>query len=140
MVQETALLAGLEPSPANAERIARIEPRPELAMTRFRQRATALNYAIQSTPPPESAAERQALQRLNLDLSRLYLSANFVDLARDRLRAVIEGTRPADMQPEARAQMRRSSAASTTRSDACRSASTSSPPSRPGRSSAPGSR
>jgi tetratricopeptide (TPR) repeat protein len=106
MLQETAMLAGLEPSPANAERIMRIEPRPEAAMTRFRQRATALNYAIQSTPPPESAAERQALQRLNLDLSRLYLSANFFDLARDRLRAVIEGTRASDMQPEARAQMR----------------------------------
>jgi tetratricopeptide (TPR) repeat protein len=106
MIQETALLAGLELTPANAERIVRIEPRPEVAMMRFRQRATALNYAIQSTPPPESAGERQALQRLNLDLSRLYLSANFVDLARDHLRAVIEGTRADDMQPEARTQMR----------------------------------
>ena len=105
MVEEAALLGGLEPTPANAERIGQLTPRPDLLMNRFRQRASALNYAIQTTPPPTDPAARRDLQRLNLDLSRLYLSVNYFDLARDRLQAVLSASRPGDLQPDFRAQL-----------------------------------
>ncbi len=42
-------------------------------MNRFRQRMTALNYAIQTTPPPKKRMDRIELESLNLELlSALY--------------------------------------------------------------------
>jgi tetratricopeptide (TPR) repeat protein len=107
MIQETALLGGLELTPANAERIGRVSPRADLLMNRFRQRITAMNYAIQTTPPPTTDAERQSLQRLNLDMSRLQMSVNFIDLGRDRLQAVLTGSQAEDMPADFRASLQR---------------------------------
>lgn len=54
--------------------------------TRFRdqQRAAALNFAIQSTPPPANADARAALAGLHHELGELYLRLNALDLARDQ--------------------------------------------------------
>ena len=54
MVQETAMLAGIPITPENRARIGMISPNTERLMNRFRQRVTALNFAIQTTPPPQS--------------------------------------------------------------------------------------
>jgi tetratricopeptide (TPR) repeat protein len=105
LVQETALLGGMKLTPETASRLNQISPRPEVLMSRFRERVTALNYAIQTTPPPKSAPARQELQRLNLDLFQAYASVNFVDLARDRLQAVLEKSDSLDFKPEFRTQM-----------------------------------
>ena len=52
-LQETAMLAGIPLTPENQPRIASHHTPPERLMNRFRQRVTALNYAIQTTPTPE---------------------------------------------------------------------------------------
>jgi tetratricopeptide (TPR) repeat protein len=89
MLQESALLAGIKLTPEDRARLHQFEPQPGLLMNRFRQRATALNYAIQTTPPFDSPLAVRELQSLNLELYNLYRSVNFLDLARDRLRAVV---------------------------------------------------
>lgn len=105
MMQETALLAGLKLSPENAALINQLNPRPDLLMTRFRQRVTALSYAIQTTPPPQTASTRRELQALNLELYQLFSSVNFLDLARDRLQAAVDKSGRDDFTPEGRAQL-----------------------------------
>ena len=76
-------------------------------MNRFRQRVTALNFAIQTTPPPQSEDERRELFELNMQLFQLYMSANFRDLARDRLRTAMELTQPDNfLTPEMRSPAR----------------------------------
>jgi tetratricopeptide (TPR) repeat protein len=99
MVQEAALLAGIPLTPENQARISQLTPSPELLMNRFRQRVTALNYAIQTTPPPRSKEARQELFTLNLHLFQLYLSANARDLARDRLQTALDLTKSDDYPP-----------------------------------------
>lgn len=100
MLQEAALIQGVKITPKNAAQIGRSTPSPRLVTTRFRQRATALNFAIQTTPPPRTDDERRALQGLNLDLFQLYLDANCRDLARDRLQAALESSQSGDLTPE----------------------------------------
>ena len=88
MMQESALLAGINLSPENREALNRVPLQPRLLMNRFRQRVTSLNFAIQTTPPPKRR-RNAALLRLNLELFQLFLSVNFLDLARDRLQAAL---------------------------------------------------
>lgn len=102
MIQETAILAGLELTPANLARVSQNAPRSDLLMTRFRQRVTALSYAIQTTPPPKDAAATRELNNLNLELFQLFLSTNFLDLARDRLQFAVSKMNKADYTPEIR--------------------------------------
>ncbi len=90
LTQETALLAGLSLTPENEAKIAQIAPRPGLLPLRYRQLITSLNYAIQTTPPPRNPLARQDLRRVNIELFQLYLAANFLDLARDRLQAILD--------------------------------------------------
>jgi len=94
MVQENAMLAGIPITPENRARIVMLTPNPELLMSRFRQRITALNFAIQTTPPPQAEANRRELFELNMQLFQLFMSVNFRDLARDRLRMALELTQP----------------------------------------------
>lgn len=89
MIQESALLTGIKLTPENRDALNRVVLQPRLLMNRFRQRVTSLNFAIQSTPPPKRREERLALFRLNLELSELYMSMNFLDLTRDRLQAAL---------------------------------------------------
>lgn len=105
MTQENALLAGVKIAPENAAQIGQLPARTDLLMNRFRQRVTALNYAIQTTPPPRTAAARHELQALNMELFQLFLSVNFIDLARDRLRAVLDKSEPGDFTPEQRTRL-----------------------------------
>jgi tetratricopeptide (TPR) repeat protein len=104
MIQEAALLAGIPITPDNARRIRSVAPSLDHLMTRFQQRVTVLNFAIQTTPPPRDLDGRRELAALNLDLFQLYLGANALDLARDRLESVVENSYPDDFPPEARAQ------------------------------------
>jgi hypothetical protein len=102
MIQETALLGGMKLTPETAPQVAKVSPRSDLLMARYRQRATALSYAIQTTPPPRNIATRRDLAMLNLELFQLFLSVNFLDLARDRLQFVLDKTEPGDFTPEVR--------------------------------------
>jgi hypothetical protein len=89
MQHESALLAGMKLSPENADAIVAVEPRTGLLMNRFRQRLATLSAAIMTTPPPRGEQDRQALFTLNLQLYQLLIGVNFLDLARDRLQAVV---------------------------------------------------
>lgn len=100
MAQESALLAGLKLTPENANKIGQLNVRPDQLPIRFRQRVTALSYAIQTTPPPRTKAERIEYQSLNLELFQLFLSVNFIDLARDRLQAALDKSLPGDFTDE----------------------------------------
>ena len=106
MLQETAMLAGIPITPENRTRIGTLTPNPERLMNRFRQRVTALNFAIQTTPPPQSEIDRRELFDLNMQLFQLFAAVNFRDMARDRLRAALDLSQ-ADtfLTPESRAQL-----------------------------------
>jgi tetratricopeptide (TPR) repeat protein len=103
--QEAALMAGIPLTPQNQARVSTLSPTAEVLSTRFRQRVTALNYAIQTTPPPRSPEARRELQALNLEISQLFLQTGFVDVARDRLQIALEQSDPSDFTPEQRAQL-----------------------------------
>ena len=75
-------------------------------MSRFQQRVTVLNFAIQTTPPPQSLESRRELHSLNLELFQLYLNANALDLARDRLQLVLDTSQPEDFPAEVRVQLK----------------------------------
>ena len=106
MVQEAAMLAGIPITPENANRIRSVTPKLDHLMSRFQQRTTVLNFAVQTTPPPQSLEARRELHSLNLELYQLYLNANALDLARDRLQLVLDTSEPDDFGPEARAQLK----------------------------------
>jgi tetratricopeptide (TPR) repeat protein len=102
--QETAILGGLPLNQENQARIAMVIPNIELLSTRFRQRVTAINYAILTTPPPRTPEARRELQALNLELFQLFGQAGYADLARDRLQMALEQSEEGDFTPEVRAQ------------------------------------
>ena len=102
MIQESAILAGIPIIPENYNRIRSLAPNQDQLMNRLRQRMTALNYAIQTTPPAKNPRARNELERLNLELFQIYLSVNAFDLALDRLNAVLEMSQPEDFPPETR--------------------------------------
>jgi tetratricopeptide (TPR) repeat protein len=105
-IQESALLAGIPLTPESKQRILATAPAPDRLMNRFRQQVAALNFAIQTTPPPESEEARVDLFNLNLQLFELYMPANFLDLARDRLKAAMALNPPETrLAPEARLAM-----------------------------------
>jgi tetratricopeptide (TPR) repeat protein len=104
--QEAALLAGIPPTPENQPRISALSPSPDYLVNRFRQRITALNYAIQTSPPSQTKAARQALFNLNLELFQLYNAVSAADLGRDRLHAALEQAGTDDLvPPEIKAQL-----------------------------------
>src|SRR5262249_35556129 len=105
MLQESALLAGIAIKPENLRQLATINPNTQILNNRHRQRVTALNYAIATTPPPRSDPARQELINMNLELYQLYASVNAVDLARDRLQLGLEMSKPDDLLPEMRTQL-----------------------------------
>jgi tetratricopeptide (TPR) repeat protein len=106
MVQEAAMLAGIPIIPENRARILAVQPELQLLASRFQQRVTALNYAIMTTPPPRSAAARQDKASLNLELFQLYYMASARDLARDRLKAVLDESQPEDFSAEMESQLK----------------------------------
>lgn len=104
MTQETALLAGIPLTPENQTRINLLTPNLDMLATRFKQRVTALSYALQTTPPPRSPEGRRELASLNLELFQLFMQAGYADLARDRLITVLDLTQPGDLTEEVRSQ------------------------------------
>jgi tetratricopeptide (TPR) repeat protein len=107
MFQEGAMLAGIPIKPEYRSRIRSNSPSLEHLMGRFQQRVTVLNFAIQTTPPPRDLASRRELHTLNLDLAQLYMNANALDLARNRLQAVIDTSQTDDFPPDGRMQIQR---------------------------------
>ena len=105
MQQEAALLAGIPITPENQDRIRMLNPPVDQVMLRYRQRVTALNSAIETTPPPWNAPARRELASLNMELYQLYLSAGARDLARDRLQKVLELNQEGDLPAEAVTQL-----------------------------------
>ena len=65
---------------------AAVTPRDYLNF-RSRQRATALNYAIQTTPPPTGADEKRVLADLHYELALVQRTAGQLDLERENLAA-----------------------------------------------------
>ena len=105
MVQENAMLSGIPITRENADRIAAQQPTMEFLMHRMQQRATALNYAIMTTPPPRIKEERAELAGLNMELFQLYYQIGARDIARNRLKAVVEGSEPGDYTKEMKADL-----------------------------------
>ena len=104
---ETALLAGIPLDRQNQNRVNSITPNFDLLALRFKQRVTALNYAILTTPPPRTVEARHELQSLNLEMFEVFVRKGFVDLARDRLQLVIDSLQPGDTpSPEIESQYR----------------------------------
>jgi tetratricopeptide (TPR) repeat protein len=105
MLQEAAILAGIAITPENQERIRMLNTPIEQVMLRYRQRVTALNSAIETTPAPSSTPARRELLGLNLELYQLYLSGGAKDLARDRLQKALALNQEGDLTAEALAQL-----------------------------------
>ena len=104
---ETALLSGIPLDRQNQGRVSALVPNIDVLTMRFKQRATALNYAILTTPPPKTPDARRELQALNMELFQLFLRAGYIDLARDRLQIVVDQIQPGDFPtPEAETQYR----------------------------------
>ena len=106
MMQEAAMLAGIPITPENANRIRPLAPKLENLMNRFQQRVTVLNFAIQTTPPPDSPETRRELLALNLELVPALLERQRLDLARDRLQVVLDTSQPDDFAAEVRVQFK----------------------------------
>ena len=103
MIQESVLLDGKKLPVETTAQIANTPLRADVLMTRFRQRVTALSYAIQTTPPPLTEPAKIESARLHFELARLYVGVNFNDLARDRFQSAID-LAGRSLSPEERAQ------------------------------------
>ncbi|HWT77680.1 MAG TPA: hypothetical protein VN648_02635, partial [Candidatus Methylomirabilis sp.] len=104
---ETALLSGIPLDRRNQSRVSALVPNIDVLNMRYKQRVTALNYAILTTPPPKTDETRRELQALNMELFQLFLRAGCIDLARDRLQVVLDQIQPGGLpSPEAEARYR----------------------------------
>ncbi len=73
---------------------------------RLRQQATALNFAIQATPPPPTEDGRKALARLHAELADVYQTRGYYDLARDQVLKIKELDPEAADRPEFQTRLR----------------------------------
>lgn len=101
-VQESALLAGIPLTPENQDRILNQPLSSDLMGTRLRQRLTALNYAIQTTPPPRTTAARLESISLQIELYEALVRVGFLDLAQEQLQAALEMAKPGDLTDDGR--------------------------------------
>ncbi|WP_435005525.1 tetratricopeptide repeat protein [Tundrisphaera lichenicola] len=88
LTQESALIAGLAPTPENMAQILQTPIQPRALGNRFRQLLTALNFTIQTLPPAKTLEERIDKVNLNFTLAQYYIQAGAYDLARERLSAI----------------------------------------------------
>jgi len=102
MRHETAMLAGIPLTPENQERIMSLPLRTDILGARMRQRITALNYAIQTTPPPKNDPARRDLLGVQFELVEAFLLQGFVDLAQERLQIALGQAQPDDLSEEGR--------------------------------------
>lgn len=90
LAQESALIAGIAPSPENIPRIVQAPTQPGLLSLRTQQLLTAMNFALQTLPPARSAADRVERAELNYNLAELYRQTGALDLSRDHLLRINE--------------------------------------------------
>lgn len=102
--QEVALLAGIPLENENYDRIVSIVPPPDLLPLRFAQRLSALNYAIQSSPPAIFDRERAELADLHFQAYQAYSSLNYVDKSLEHLAQVVRLSPPESLNPALLAQ------------------------------------
>ena len=107
MMQEGAMMAGIPITPENANRIRSAQPKLENLMTRFQQRVTVLNFAVQTTPPADSPETRGRVAGSQPRVMPALLKANALDLAHDRLQLVLDTSRAEDFPVEVRLQLRK---------------------------------
>jgi tetratricopeptide (TPR) repeat protein len=79
-----------------------IEPNPQLMMLRYRQLVTSLNFAIQTTPPPQTASARDDLRFLRMQLANLYRGIGAVDLEQQQLAEAEKLAAPDGLEPAER--------------------------------------
>ncbi len=90
LLQEWALANQIPLRPDRMDEIRSLTPNPTVMPLRHRQWLTALNFAVRTTPPQETPEGESALAELNLELFQRYFELQYLDLARDRLKAVTE--------------------------------------------------
>ncbi len=90
LLEESGLVAGIQPTLENISTLNSLPRQSPLLTDRVRQLLTALNYAIMTTPPPQTSEEYSELARLNMQLAQLYSNQGFLDLGRDRLELVLK--------------------------------------------------
>jgi hypothetical protein len=100
LTEESALLAGVEPTAANAGALGRVAPQPGLLQNRYRQLITSLHYALLTSPPPQGTEDSRGQADLNLRLYQVYSNRGILDLARNHLDAWQKLALPEDYQPE----------------------------------------
>ncbi|WP_435021286.1 tetratricopeptide repeat protein [Tundrisphaera sp. TA3] len=88
LIQESALINGIALTSDNIAKMSQGPQQTRILAIRSRQLLTAMNYAIQTLPPPKDANERRLLSGLNMSMAQLYLQMGILDLARDRLLAI----------------------------------------------------
>ena len=88
LVQESALLKGLEPNAKNLDAVARTTPEYGLLALRAEQYTTALAFASMTAAAGATEAELKDLAALEERLAQALQSVGAADLARDRYQAV----------------------------------------------------
>ena len=87
-VQESALMAGIPLTPENIPRILQASRQSRIGDDRARELLAAMNFALQTLPPPKTAADRLERADLNYSLAQMEIQGGAFDLARDHLLAI----------------------------------------------------
>ncbi|MFM7131373.1 MAG: hypothetical protein ACKO0V_18650, partial [bacterium] len=103
--QELGLLSGIKIEPANFQQIASLQAGPSPLGLRFRQRITALYFAIITSPRPNNQNDREILAALHAERAQLLLMANVFDMARDHIRQSLEIDPETSLAAERRTQL-----------------------------------
>ncbi len=86
--QESALMAGIALTPENIPRIVQASQQSRIIGDRSRELLTAMNFALQTLPPPKTPADRLERADLNYSMAQLEIQGGAFDLARDHLLAI----------------------------------------------------
>lgn len=105
MLQESALIAGINIAPENATQINQVQAQSNLLRLRFLQRVTSLTYAIQTTPDSSAPAVKAELARIHLELAQLFSEIGYADLASQNLEFVLDPEVASGFEPADRAQL-----------------------------------
>ena len=85
LIQESALIAAIPLTPENATKILQTPNQLRLLSGRTRQLLTAMNFTIQTLPPPKTPNDRVERAQINYAMALLYIQNGALDLARERL-------------------------------------------------------
>jgi hypothetical protein len=90
LVQESALIAGIQLTPENISKIAQAPSQSRILVNRNRQLLSALNFRLETLPPSKTPEDQRVKANLNLTLGQLYQQGGALDLARERYRLVAD--------------------------------------------------